>query len=534
MAVSPASADVAQYAFTDRGPWCIDPGELTWANGLVELRRQVQREIPELLRRRAVPPLGRFTETAYHLGGALLGWRFGERRRGGSASRAGLSRRLRQAFEPLGPAYIKLGQILSSGKGLFPDELVAEFKQLRDQVKPEPFAVVRQVVEEDLGRRLEEVFASFETECLAAASIAQVHAATLRSGERVVVKVQRPQVARSVRRDISAMAWIAPHLVGRIPITALANPPALVELFAETILEELDFRLEAESMLDLARVFAEAGQRIITVPRPHPQLVTQRVLVMERLDGFTYDDVSAMKEAGVDTSAMLRALVISFLEGAVIFGIFHGDLHGGNLLVTPEGRIALFDYGITARMDEKRRLAFMRLMMLGAVNDIRGQLECYRDLGALAADADLDQVIRDLKLDRPPIDPTQLTGEELTREIQEVTKALLGYGAKLPKPLMLFVKNLLFIDDAIGHLAPEINLFEQILQIYAYFAEKHSDRIAAEIGIDPGQNAIDLTGFKASFGLSREVESLTHKELQKRREIIRERLEGTGDDRARS
>jgi len=522
---SEPSPDLEYFAFSEHGPWTIDPAQLTWMPGLAALRAQTQAELPELLLRRKIPPLGRFLETAYRIGGALLAWRFKERRQGGKSSVAGISRRLRQAAEPLGPAYIKLGQILSSGKGLFPDELVDEFKQLRDQVKPEPFDVVRQVVEEDLGRTLESVFSSFDRECLASASIAQVHAATLRTGEKVVVKVQRPRVAKSVRQDIQAMAWIAPHLTGRIPVAALANPPALVELFAETIVEELDFRLEAENMIDIARVFAEAGQRIIVVPRPHPELVTKRVLVMERLAGFTYQDVEAMKAAGIDTTAMVRALIISFLEGAMIFGVFHGDLHGGNLFVMPEGKIALFDYGITARMDEKRRLAFMRLMMLGAVNDVRGQLEAYRDLGALHADVDIDKVIRELKLDGPVVDPTKLSSEELTREIQQVTKALLGYGAKLPKPLMLFVKNMLFIDDAIAHLAPEINIFEQVVQIYNYFAETHGERMVAESGINPSQTALDLTGFKASIGLSKDVESLTHLDLQKRREIIRARLD---------
>jgi ubiquinone biosynthesis protein len=520
-----ASPDVEYFAFTERGPWTIDPAQIRWLSGLAALRATTQAEVPELLRRRAVPPLGRFLETAYRIGGALLGWRFNERAQGGAMSRAGISRRLRQAAEPLGPAYIKLGQVLSSGKGLFPDELVDEFKQLRDQVKPEPFAVVRQTVEEDLGRSLDSVFSSFDRDCLASASIAQVHAATLRTGENVVVKVQRPRVAKAVRQDIRAMAWIAPHLVGRIPVSALANPPALVELFAETIIEELDFRLEAENMLDIARILGESGQRIIVVPRPHPQLVTKRVLVMERLAGFTYQDVEAMKAAGIDTTAMLQALIISFLEGAMIHGVFHGDLHGGNLFVMPEGRIALFDYGITARMDESRRLAFLRLMMLGAANDIRGQLAAYRDLGALAPDADIEAIIRTLKLDQPVVDPTKLTSEQLAHEIQHVTKALIGYGAKLPKPLMVFVKNMLFIDDAIAHLAPEINLFEQVVQIYTYFAETHGERMAAESGLDRSQSGLDLRGFKASIGLSNDVESLTHRDLQRRREIIRARLD---------
>ena len=111
------------------------------------------------------------------------------------------------------------------------------------------------------------------------------------------------------------MAWLAPHLVGRIPVAALANPPALVELFAETIMEELDFRLEAENMLDIAMTFAALDQRDFVVPRPHPTLVTRRMLVMERLDGFNFGDVDGMHAAGIDTEAVVRAGMIGFLEG---------------------------------------------------------------------------------------------------------------------------------------------------------------------------------------------------------------------------
>src|SRR5207302_2422290 len=125
------------------------------------------------------------------------------------------------------------------------------------------------VIEEDLLRPIDSVFRSIDSEPLAAASIAQVHRATLSTGEDVVVKVQRPQVSTLVNRDLRVMSWVAPHLVGRIPIAALANPPALVDLFAETIVEELDFRLEAENMLDVAHAFALLGQRGYVIPRPH-------------------------------------------------------------------------------------------------------------------------------------------------------------------------------------------------------------------------------------------------------------------------
>ncbi len=523
-----ATPDTEQFAFSDQAPWIIEREKISWAHDLAAVRAQTLAELPQLLERRTIPPVTRFAETALRLGGALASWYVRDRRKGGSISRHGLSHRLRDAFERLGSPYIKLGQILSSGKGIFPDELVGEFKTLRDQVKPEPWPVVEQVLLEDLGRPIDQVFASFDRTALAAASIAQVHAATLRTGEEVVVKIQRPRVATLVRQDIQGMAWIAPLLIGRIPIAALANPPALVELFGETILEELDFRLEAENMLDIAAMFADAGQRIIIVPRPHPELVTKRVLVMERLSGYSYDNVEHMREAGIDTSGVLRALIIAQLEGAMIYGVFHGDLHGGNMFVTPEAKIALFDYGMTARMDEKRRLAFLRVMMLGMMGNLRGQIEAYKDLGALAPDTDVRELIRTLKLDQPVIDPTTLTSDQLTNEIQHVTKALMGYGARLPKPLMLFVKNMLFLDDAIAHLAPDVNILEEVLQIYGYFVQHHADKISLEAGLDPSQQGFDIDMFKASLGLKKDTDAITHRDLQKRRKIIRERLDEAG------
>src|SRR5437016_8674778 len=284
--------DLAFGAFSERAPWVVELDKLPWRRSVVTERARTRSSVPRLLRPGRVPPMGRLLRVVSKVGPAVGIWYV--RERGRPQSRSGLSRRLRRAFEQLGSSYVKLGQILSGGEGLFPQEVVDQFRKLRDQVPPETFADVRKVVEDDLGAPLETLFSEFAEEPLAAASIAQVHAARLRTGEEVVVKVQRPQVARLVREDLAVMAWVAPRMVGRIQVAALANPPALVELFAETIAEELDFRLEAENMLDIARVLAATEQRSLVVPRPHPTLVTRRVLVMERLDGFLFDDVAGM------------------------------------------------------------------------------------------------------------------------------------------------------------------------------------------------------------------------------------------------
>ncbi len=521
---APAPADLAIGAFSDNPPWIVDPDAMRWRHRAEVIRDTVRRQIPQMIRPRRIPPGTRVVTVVRHLGGAVAGWYLFDRRKGGSASTEGISRRLREAAEELGPTFIKLGQIISSGEGIFPGPLVEEFKKCRDQVPAEPFTVVRRVIEEELGRPLGTVFAEIDERPLAAASIAQVHRARLLDGTEVVVKVQRPTVAEFVHRDLAVLSWIAPFLIGRIPVASLANPPALVELFAETVAEELDFRLEAENMLDVARVLVELGQRGYVIPRPHPELVTRRILVMERLDGFRFDDVAGINDAGIDTHAVVRTGMIAFMEGCLIHGVFHGDLHGGNLFVMADGRTALLDFGITGRLDQKQRHAFLRLVIGATMNDVRGQLAALCDLGALPYDADLDEVIRELGLDGPPIDPTKLTQDELVAELQRIMKALLAFGARLPKELMLYGKNMVFLDGAIATLAPDLDLFAEIAHLATYFATTHGQRLAEEIGMDPNAYTVDLTGVKGTLGVEAEVERFTYRELQERRELIRRRL----------
>lgn len=526
-ATASAAADLSWGAFTEDGPWVLDRGAIRWLPLAATLRTAARAEVPVLTKPSKVPPGARVVTVVKELGTAVAPWLVAKRRKKYATpeeSRAVISRRLRLAAETLGPTYIKLGQIISSGEGLFPAELVSEFKLCRDQVPAEPFEVVRTVVEGDLGGRLEDLFESFETTPLAAASIAQVHAAVLRTGEEVVVKVQRPSVSQFVRKDLRVMAWLAPHLVGRIPIAALANPPALVELFAETIVEELDFRMEAANMIDVAAMLHELGQTGYVVPRPHPTLVTRRVLVMQRVKGFNFDDVAGMKDAGIDTEDVVRTAMVALMEGAMVYGVFHGDLHGGNLFVLADGRTALLDFGIVGRLTGERRLAFLRMMLAATTNDVKGQMAAMRDLGALPPDTDLEAVIKDLRLDLPPIDPTTLTGEELVAEVQRVVKALLGYGARMPKELMLYVKNMVFLDGAMARLAPDLDLIGEIAKISMMFAERHGERLGRELGIDHTQVELNMDGVKAGFGVDTSTDSLTYRELQARRELISKRM----------
>lgn len=524
--VTKTAADLEWANFSESGPWVLSPESISWSRVAVVLRQQAQAEVPRLIRARKLPPIKRLIVVVTRLGWALLPWFWNKRRNKFATpeeSRAYISLRLRHAIEKLGATYIKLAQIISSGEGLFPSELVDEFKRCRDQVPAEPWDSVRTTVEQDLGARIEDVFSSFEKTALAAASIAQVHRATLRTGEDVVVKVQRPSVSVMVRQDLQVMAWLAPFMIGRIKVAALANPPALVELFAETIVEELDFRMEASNMVDVAAMMHDLNQEAYIVPRPHPSLVTRRVLVMEKLQGFNFDDVEGMKAAGINTEDVVRAGMISFMEGALIHGVFHGDLHGGNLFVLSDGRTALLDFGIVGRLTQARRMAFMRLMLGATTNDLRGQVAALRDLGALPSDTDIDAVIVDLKLDQP-VDPTTLNGEELVQEVQRIVKSLLAYGAKLPKELMLYVKNMVFLDGAIARLAPDLDIIAELTNITMVFTQRHGERLFKELGMDQSAFQIDLTSVKNSLGVDESTDSLTYRELQRRRELIQKRM----------
>jgi ubiquinone biosynthesis protein len=260
------------------------------------------------------------------------------------------------------------------------------------------------------------------------------------------------------------------------------------------------------------------------VPRPHPILVTRRVLVMERLRGFAFDDVTSMHDAGVDTSAVLRAGLIASLEGALLYGVFHGDLHGGNLLVQPSGRTVLFDFGITGRLAEPERLAFLRLLLTGTAGDVRGQVVALRDLGAFPADTDVDAVLTDLGLDAPVRDPTQMSADELVGELEDLVKKLLGYGARAPKDLMLFVKNLMFLNAATATLAPDLDLLAEIVHIHTYFTVTHGERLARELGAGAVPESVDLDAVKAGFMVPADVERLTFADLQERRRTILRRM----------
>jgi ubiquinone biosynthesis protein len=275
---------------------------------------------------------------------------------------ASLARSLSEALDRSGVVFIKFGQVLSTRRDLLPPEFITELGRLQDRVSPLPWDQIELVLEDELGGT--DMFAGIDPEPLASASIAQVHAATLRTGERVVVKVLRPGVTHLAERDLDIIARLARRTEARAAWARAIGVVALAESFAVALREELDFRVEAANLtaVGAARAEADSGpdRAGVVIPRSYHDLSTRRVLVMERLDG---EALSKANPAGRDREQLARTLLDFVLRQIVIDGIFHADPHPGNIMLLADGRLGLIDFGAVGRLDSGLRAALQRLLL---------------------------------------------------------------------------------------------------------------------------------------------------------------------------
>jgi len=268
--------------------------------------------------------------------------------------RARLARSVRLAMEDGGVTFVKLGQVLSTRRDLLPAEFTAELSRLQDDAAAVPWPAIEQVLRSELGAEVGEVFASFDPEPIAAASIAQVHAATLRSGARVVVKVRRPDVSQMVGRDLDITGRLAARLERSTSWGRAVGAAGLAAGFAAALREELDLRIEARNMTSVAAASDSRGG--IAIPVPYQPLCTARVLVMERLDGRPLATIDPGTPAGV-RAALARGLLDCLLRQVMLEGTFHADPHPGNVLLLADGRLGLLDFGSVGRIDAGLRTA---------------------------------------------------------------------------------------------------------------------------------------------------------------------------------
>ena len=293
---------------------------------------------------------------------------------------------LRKAFDELGGTFTKLGQLIGSAPSLVGEEVAAEFRGCLDAGAPVPFDQVRQAVEDDLGLPLGLLFRRFEEQPLAAASLAVVHEAELPDGQRVAVKVLRPGIEAAMATDLAVMLPLFRFLGREIAVGVIGELPGLVSGLAEQVAEEVDLRNEARSILWFDHLSSTMGLDRVTVPLPIASHSGRRVLTMEFIDGVPVDDVTRIAELGIDPAPLVQDTVKAWFAVAICTGAFHGDIHAGNLLVTPDNRLAVLDWGIVGRLDLPTQ-RFFRRVIEGALGDESAWPDVWQHAKAVYGDA---------------------------------------------------------------------------------------------------------------------------------------------------
>ncbi|WP_437060747.1 ABC1 kinase family protein [Streptomyces sp. enrichment culture] len=297
----------------------------------------------------------------------------GRPRGGGGTRHQQLAHELREALQAGGTTFVKLGQLMSTRRDLLPEAYVTELSRLQDRVPPAPWPQVEAVLLESLGAPPQEVFAEFDPEPLAAASVAQVHAAVLRDGTRVIVKVRRPGIRDAVERDLDIVGRLARTLENRTEWGRSLGLTELARGFSVALREELDFRVEARNLTMVRRAAEERRDGSVTLPAVYEELSTELTLVMSRIDGVPLGQ--ARPDSPEHGAKLARTLLTALLDQIMYDGVFHADPHPGNILLLPDGSPALLDFGSVGRLDGGLRSAMVGLFL--AVD--RGDPAALRD-----------------------------------------------------------------------------------------------------------------------------------------------------------
>jgi ubiquinone biosynthesis protein len=379
---------------------------------------------------------------------------FGSDRRdaGGNRDRA---RRLRNALEDLGPTFAKLGQILSTRPDLLPPEFIEELATLQDRVKPLTEEEVVSVMEQELGVPWEDVFESIDPEPLAAGTVGQVHRATLADGDLVVVKVQRPTARHDILRDLGLLEMFAEKTQGRPAFSQVVDLPAIIEHMSTALRRELDSREEAANLERMREVLAPYDR--LAVPRLYPELSTDRLLVMEWVEGvglLESEDSPERKEAA-------RQLLESYYRQILTDGFFHADPHPGNLVWGADGRIYFLDLGLVGEVGPEVRDLMLNLLMAFWQEDVPYLADVVLMLAGAEQRADLDVQAFQEELGGllARYRHASLKEIELGPMLQEITEISIRHGVKLPSSLALTGKALAQVQMAVARCDPELDPF---------------------------------------------------------------------------
>ncbi|MDX8390584.1 MAG: 2-polyprenylphenol 6-hydroxylase [Mariprofundaceae bacterium] len=381
---------------------------------------------------------------------------------------------LRVALEKLGPTFIKFGQMLSTRVDILPIDVAIELKKLQDNVPPVPFSVVSTQLEQTYKRPIlgeNGMFSSFESEAIAAASIAQVHFAELHDGSKVAVKIRRSNIKKVIESDLAILRLLAAMFDRYLPEYRRLKAPRVIEEFSATILGELNLRAEAAH----ASRFAENLQEVqgVGIPKVVWDYTTTDVLVTERIIGIPIDERQLLAAAGHDPMQLCERLAALFFHMVFVDGYFHADLHPGNIFVTASGEIVLVDFGIVGRLDLKSRCYIADMLLAFLQQNYKRAAEVHLEAGYVPSNTNISAFEDAMREIAEPIFNRPLKDISLAELLFYLFAVTERFKMETQPELLLLQKTMVVIEGVARELEPEVNIWGLAKPLVATWVEKH-------------------------------------------------------------